>query len=55
VNAKEGVNTTIVTILKGSVTSKQIEDEFTRILSGAWRWTARKVTDNKFTMRFPTA
>jgi hypothetical protein len=25
------------------------------IFSGAWRWTTRRVTDNKFTVRFPRA
>jgi hypothetical protein len=35
------------------VTSKQIEDEFTRIYPSGWRWIARKVADNTFTVRFP--
>jgi hypothetical protein len=52
-HAKERVNTAIVTVLKGSITAKQLEEEFTRILSGVWRWTARRVADNKFTVRFP--
>jgi hypothetical protein len=51
-NSKERANTAIVTILKGSVTSKQLE-EFTRILSRSWRWTTRRVVDNKHIMRFP--
>jgi hypothetical protein len=46
--------TTIVIVLKGEVTAKQIEEEFTRILSRVWRWTTRKVVDNKFIARFPT-
>jgi queuine/archaeosine tRNA-ribosyltransferase len=54
VNIREKANTTIVTIVKGSPTAKQVEDEFTRILSGTWRWTARKIAENKFTMRFST-
>jgi hypothetical protein len=54
-NAKERVDTTIVSVLKGNVTTKQIEDEFTRILAGPWRWTARCVADNKFTVWFPNA
>jgi hypothetical protein len=33
-NAKERVNTAIVKVLKGVVTTKMIEDEFTRILPG---------------------
>jgi hypothetical protein len=53
VNARERINTAVVTILKGEVTTKLIEEEFTRILPGIWRWTARKVVDNMFTVRFP--
>jgi hypothetical protein len=53
VNVRERDNTTIVTMLKGSLTTKQIDDEFTRILSGVWRWIARKVADKKFIVRFP--
>lgn len=47
------MNTAIITVVSGQVTAKQIEDEFTRILSGVWRWTARRVDDNKFLVRFP--
>jgi hypothetical protein len=52
-NARERVNTTIVKVVKGVVTSKQIEDEFTRIFPSGWRWTTRKMSDNTFTVRFP--
>jgi hypothetical protein len=34
VNARERINTAVVTILKGEVTAKLIEEEFTRILPG---------------------
>jgi hypothetical protein len=54
-NARERVNTGVVTVLKGNVTAKQMEDEITRILPKSWRWTARKVADNMFTVRFPNA
>jgi hypothetical protein len=47
-NARERMNTTIVTVLKGNVSAKQVEEEFTRIMSKQWRWTVRKVADNKF-------
>jgi hypothetical protein len=30
-----------------------LEEEFTRILSDSWRWTTRRVLDNKYTVRFP--
>jgi hypothetical protein len=49
------MNRAMVIVLKGSVTSKQIEDEFARILSKRWRRTARKVVDNMYTVRFPEA
>jgi hypothetical protein len=55
VNSHERINTVVVTILKGDVTAKLIEDEFGRILSGVWRWTARKVVDNMYIVRFPNA
>jgi hypothetical protein len=54
-NAREWINTTIVIVLKGEVTAKQIEYEFTRLMSGVWRWTTCRVTDNKFTVRFRIA
>jgi hypothetical protein len=40
---------------QGPVATKQLEDEFTRILSGVWRWTIRRVADSKFTVRFPSS
>jgi hypothetical protein len=54
-NARERVSTAIIIVLKGEITSKQLEDEFTRIMPKQWRWTARKVADNMFTARFPNA
>jgi hypothetical protein len=54
IQSKERTTTAIITVLKGEMNAKQLEDEFTRLLSGTWRWTARKVSDNKFTMRFPS-
>jgi hypothetical protein len=52
VNARERVNTTIMKVLKGNVTAKMVEEEFTRILPRQWRWTARKITKNQFIVRF---
>jgi hypothetical protein len=49
------VNIAVVTIVKGSVRSKQIEDKFARILPERWRWRTRKVADNMYTVRFPEA
>jgi hypothetical protein len=54
-NARERINTIVVTMIKGVVTTKQIKEEFTRILPSAWRWIAIRVTDNMFTVRFPNA
>jgi hypothetical protein len=54
IQSKERTTTAIITVLKGEVNAKQLEDEFTRLLSRTWRWTVRKVADNKFTMRFPS-
>jgi hypothetical protein len=55
VNARERVNIVVITVLKGIVTAKQIEDEFTRILSDKWRWITRRVADNMFIVRFSYA
>jgi hypothetical protein len=49
-NVREISNTIVVTMIKG-----RIEDKFTRILLGVWRWTARRMTDQQFTVRFPNA
>jgi hypothetical protein len=42
VNARERIDTAMVTVLNGEVTSKQIEDELTRLMSEVWRWTTHK-------------
>jgi hypothetical protein len=49
------VNTTVVTVVKGVFSAKQIEEEFCRILPSVWRWAARRVANNMFTARFPNA
>jgi hypothetical protein len=54
-NARERINIDVVNVVKGVVTSKQIEDEFTRIYPSGWRWTVRKVADNTFTVMFPNS
>jgi hypothetical protein len=45
----------VVTIVKGVVTARQVEEEFTRIHPKTWRWAARRVVDNMFTVQFPNA
>jgi hypothetical protein len=52
---RERATIAIVTILKGVMTTRQVEEEFTRLLPKAWRWTARCVADNMFTVRFLNA
>lgn len=53
-HVRERMNTAIINVVSSTVTAKKIEDEFTRILSGVWRWTARKIAEHKFLVRFPT-
>ncbi|TVU05124.1 hypothetical protein EJB05_48275, partial [Eragrostis curvula] len=56
VNLKERSTTALVTVMSGFVTARELEVEFKELLgSNAWRWTARKVDENKYTVRFPTA
>jgi hypothetical protein len=42
-------------VLKGMVTTRVIEEEFKRIFPKNWRWTAKRVADNLFTVRIPSA
>jgi hypothetical protein len=55
IHTRERSTTAIVTIVKGVVLARQAEEEFTRIHLKTWRWTARRVIDNMFTVRFPNA
>jgi hypothetical protein len=50
VHAKERSTMVVVTIVKGVVTARQVEEEFTRIHPKTWRWTACRVADNMFTI-----
>ncbi|CAL4952032.1 unnamed protein product [Urochloa decumbens] len=53
--ARDKASTAIITVLKGEITARQIEAEFRNIVSSSvWKWSARKITNNKFTMRFPS-
>ena len=52
---REKASTTIITVINGTLTAKEIEAEFRRIVgSDVWKWNARQVAEGKFTMRFPT-
>jgi hypothetical protein len=51
--SKEKATTTIIIVIGGQATAKQIEEEFKHVVdSKVWRWEARKISENKFTMRF---
>jgi hypothetical protein len=51
---KEKASTTIVSVVQGLVGEKQIEQEFMNMVGkSVWRWSARKVGENKFLMSFP--
>lgn len=54
--SREKSSTAIITVSRGDLTSKQLENEFKSVVSSEhWKWSARKIADNKFTMRFPNA
>lgn len=53
---KDRASMSIITVIRGDLTAKQLETKFTNIISSdTWRWTARKVVENKFVMKFPNA
>ena len=53
---KERQHIALITVVRGEMTSREIEMEFQNVLSTEhWRWSARKIVDNKFYMRFPNA
>lgn len=54
--SREKASTAIITMVSGEATAKQIESVFKSVVSSdQWKWTARRLADNKFTMRFPSA
>ena len=56
-SGKEMANCALIKITKGSVTARQLESEF-KAQEGpnsTWRWFAKKISENTFQMRFPTA
>ncbi|CAL4943271.1 unnamed protein product [Urochloa decumbens] len=53
---KEKSSTAIISVIEGNATAKHIEVEFQNTVDNIqWRWVARKIADNKFSMRFPDA
>ncbi|CAO2143048.1 unnamed protein product, partial [Urochloa humidicola] len=56
-SAKDMSNWAMITVKEGIATAKQIENEF-KAQAGPnsnWRWYAKKLAENKFQMKFPTA
>ncbi|TVU15095.1 hypothetical protein EJB05_38597, partial [Eragrostis curvula] len=54
---KDMASCAVIQVLEGELTPRQIENEF-KILAGPssnWRWYAKKIGENHFQMRFPTA
>ena len=53
---RDKASTAIITVVNGSISSKQIEGEFRHIVGAeVSKWNAKQVVANKFTLRFPTA
>jgi hypothetical protein len=45
----------IITVTDGVLTAKQIEQEFRNIISNdTWRWSAKRIAESKYIMRFPS-
>ena len=53
---REKASTAIISVINGTLSAKEIEAEFRRIVvSDVWKWNARQIADGKFTMRFPNS
>ena len=53
---REKASTAIISFINGTLSAKEIEAEFRRIVvSDVWKWNARQIADGKFTMRFPNS
>ncbi|CAO2200186.1 unnamed protein product [Urochloa humidicola] len=52
--SRDKSSTVIITVTEGEASARDIEAEFRNTVdSSVWRWAARKIAANKFTMRFP--
>jgi len=50
---REKASTAILTVINGTLSARQIEVEFRRIVAAdIWKWNAKQIAENKFTMRF---
>jgi len=55
-NTKEKASTALINVVRGELSGKMIENEFKRLVSSThWKWSAKRIADNKYTMKFPTA
>jgi hypothetical protein len=54
---KDNSNYALITIKQGEVSARQVEAEFKAQAgqNSTWRWYAKKISENKFQMKFPTA
>lgn len=54
---REMYNCAMITITSGSVSAKQVENEFKNHAgpNSTWRWFAKRISENVFQLRFPTA
>jgi hypothetical protein len=53
---KERASVAIITVTDGVLNAKQIEQEFRNIISNdTWRWSAKRIAENKCIMRVPSA
>jgi hypothetical protein len=53
---KEKASSAMITVIEGEANAKQIESEFMNIVDkNVWKWSARKIVENKYVMRFPEA
>ncbi|KAM0892517.1 hypothetical protein ACQ4PT_025731 [Festuca glaucescens] len=53
-HVKERASSIVITVVKGSPTTRDLEQEFNEYLGTSWRCTARPINDKQFSMRFPT-
>jgi hypothetical protein len=55
--SKDNSNYALITIKHGEASARQVEAEFKAQAgqNSTWRWYAKKISENKFQMKFPTA
>lgn len=54
--SKEKSSTATITVIEGVVTAKHIGNELKNVVDrNGWKWSATKIAEKKFPMRFPDA